>query len=129
MREATASPWKRSQERLRAIGTEPDYRFSLANERTFLAYLRTSIAFFAAGAAAIELVHLFDDEVYDRLLGASLILVGLLMSASSYSRWRRREEAIRQSAALPYSSVPLFAAVAMTVIGAATVTAVLVLIP
>jgi putative membrane protein len=125
----TVSPWTRSQERLRAVGEEPDYRFSLANERTFLAYLRTSIAFFAAGAAAIELLHLFDHELYDTLLGAGLILVGLVMSASSYGRWRRREEAIRRSAALPYSGVPLFAAIAMTGIGAATATAVVLLAP
>ncbi len=122
------SPWKRSEERLRATGDDPDYRFSLANERTFLAYLRTSIAFFAAGLAVVELVDLFERELYDRLLGVSLLLVGLVISASSYGQWRRREEAIRRSTALPYSAVPLFAAVAMTVIGAATVTVVVVLL-
>jgi len=33
---------------MRDHGDEPDYRFTLANERTYLAYVRTSLAFFAA---------------------------------------------------------------------------------
>jgi putative membrane protein len=114
------NPWKRSQERLRAVGSEPDYRFSLANERTFLAYLRTAIAFFAAGVAVLAVVDLFDNEVYDSLLGASMLLVGLLISGTSYGQWRRREEAIRRAGALPYSPIPLLATVAVTVIGSVT---------
>ena len=30
-------------------GEEPDYRFTLANERTFLAWLRTALALIAGG--------------------------------------------------------------------------------
>jgi putative membrane protein len=30
-------------------GTEPDYRFTLANERTFLAWIRTALALLAGG--------------------------------------------------------------------------------
>src|SRR6185312_1745313 len=30
------------------LGEEPDYRFSLANERTFLAWIRTALALMAA---------------------------------------------------------------------------------
>lgn len=111
------NPWQRSQERLRAVGEEPDYRFSLANERTFLAYLRTATGFLAAGVAVLSLVDLFDEEVYNSLLGASLLLVGLLISASSYGQWRRKEEAMRRAAPLPYSVVPMLVAVAITLIG------------
>ena len=121
------NPWKRSQERLRAVGDEPDYRFSLANERTFLAHLRTAIAFYAAGVAVLAVVDLFDDEVHDSLLGASLLLVGLLISATSYGQWRRKEEAIRRGAALPHSVVPVLVAGAVTLIG--VVTAVVAFLP
>lgn len=31
------------------LGEAPDYRFSLANERTFLAWIRTALGFLAAG--------------------------------------------------------------------------------
>ncbi len=36
------------------IGEAPDYRFSLANERTFLAWIRTALGFLAAGAGSIS---------------------------------------------------------------------------
>src|SRR5262249_51837567 len=35
----------------RAEGTQPDYRFSLANERTFLAWIRTGLALVGGGLA------------------------------------------------------------------------------
>ncbi|EDX36625.1 MULTISPECIES: YidH family protein [Shigella] len=37
------------------LGEAPDYRFSLANERTFLAWIRTALGFLAAGGAPIKL--------------------------------------------------------------------------
>lgn len=117
--------FQRADERLRAVGTEPDYRFSLANERTFLAYLRTALALLVAGAAVVELVDVFRDETYDRLLGAVLLALGGLTSATSYRRWRRAEEAIRRSAPLPHSAVPRVLASALTVIAVVTVAAML----
>ncbi|MEU1021518.1 DUF202 domain-containing protein, partial [Streptomyces sp. NPDC005904] len=38
-------------ERVREEGDTPDYRFSLANERTFLAWLRTALALIGGGFA------------------------------------------------------------------------------
>lgn len=45
-------------------GEEPDARFSLANERTFLAWIRTSLALIAGGVAL---------EAFDLPLPLSLI--------------------------------------------------------
>lgn len=118
-------PFRRADERLRSVGAEPDYRFSLANERTFLAHLRTALALLVAGAAVLELVDVFDDEAYDRLLGAVLLGLGALTSATSYRRWRQAEEAIRRSAPLPYSAVPRLLAGALTVIAVVTLAAAL----
>ena len=113
-------PFRRSDERLRSIGSEPDYRFSLANERTFLAYLRTALAFFAAGAAVLAVVDVFDSPTLDAVLGAALIALGVLSSATSYGRWRRNEEAMRRSAPLPFSPVPRLLASGLTVVALVT---------
>ena len=43
-------------------GDEPDYRFTLANERTFLAWVRTALGLLAGGVAVRQLV----DPVRDR---------------------------------------------------------------
>lgn len=40
--------------------SSPDPRFSLANERTVLAWLRTSLAFVAAGLGAATAAHLLQ---------------------------------------------------------------------
>ena len=40
----------------RSVGEEPDYRFTLANERTFLAWIRTALALIAGGVALVQLV-------------------------------------------------------------------------
>ena len=44
---------------VREVGSTPDYRFSLANERTSLAWIRTSPGLLAGGVAAVQLVPAF----------------------------------------------------------------------
>jgi putative membrane protein len=92
---------------LRRVGQEPDYRFTLANERTFLAYIRTALAFFAAGTAILS----FFDRIIDHrglvvAIGSGLYALGLFTAASCYWRWRRLEVAIRRGEPLPFSLVP-----------------------
>lgn len=43
--------------REKLLGKEPDYLFSLANERTFLAWIRTSLALLAGGFCFISLEY------------------------------------------------------------------------
>lgn len=87
--------------RLLGGGTEPDPRFSLANERTFLAWIRTSLAFIAGGIA----VEAFTDERFTSEFrhGFSALLLGLGMtiSAGAAFRWLKVERAMRQTAPLP----------------------------
>ena len=87
---------------LQQQGTEPDYRFSLANERTLLAYLRTALALMAAGVALMQL----SDHPIDVGTGAVLVLVGVAVSLLSYSRWWRVEAALRNAQPLPLSRLP-----------------------
>ncbi|MDQ7903693.1 DUF202 domain-containing protein [Phytohabitans sp. ZYX-F-186] len=100
---------------LRAVGSEPDYRFSLANERTMLAYLRTALALIAAGVA---LLQVFDHPL-DTAAGAVLVGAGVAVAANSYRRWRRVEEALRRDEPLPFSRVPAAAAVVLVAVAAA----------
>lgn len=54
------------------LGEAPDYRFSLANERTFLAWIRTSLGFLAAGVGLDQLAPDFATPVIRELLALLL---------------------------------------------------------
>ena len=71
-----------------AHGTEPDPRFSLANERTFLAWIRTALAL-VAGAAAIDALPLPLTDVAQNLLAGGLALAGLLTAGAAWRGWAR----------------------------------------
>lgn len=82
-------------------GKEPDPRFTLANERTFLAWIRTALAFLAGGIA----LEAFAADAFPGPLrtGISvlLIVIGMLVSAGAALRWRRIELSMRHSRPLP----------------------------
>lgn len=81
-------------------GQEPDARFSLANERTFLAWIRTSLALIAAGVA-LEALQLPIEPTL-RLVSAFLFLVlGIVAPAHAWLSWIRTERALRESNPLP----------------------------
>lgn len=84
-------------------GRDPDYRFTLANERTFLAWIRTSLALVAGGLAAI---HLLPTNASSTFLSLSLLLIGAITAFSSYRRWALNEIAIREATQLPHSRLP-----------------------
>lgn len=81
-------------------GDEPDPRFSLANERTFLAGLRTSLALLAVGVA-LEALELPVQE--DLRLAAALVFVVLacVYPLLAFSSWARTELAMRRRRPLP----------------------------
>ena len=91
-------------------GEPPDYRFSLANERTLLAYVRTALALNAGGLAAATLLP--ADEVAARgLLGGVLVTLGALLTVGAFLRWSANEDAMRHDTPLPRSTLPLQLAV------------------
>lgn len=101
----------RLAEKLLPGGTEPDPRFTLANERTFLAWIRTSLALLAGGIA----VEAFTTDVFPepirRGLSVLLLLLGMLLSAGSAVRWLRVESSLRSNRPLPLPLIgPLLAA-------------------
>lgn len=86
---------------------EPDYRFTLANERTFLAYIRTALALDAAGLAVAQFVRGSGREGLSVGLGALLTLLGALVAVISYLRWAANRRAMRSGEPLPSVRAPL----------------------
>jgi putative membrane protein len=101
---------------------EPDYRFTLANERTFLAWMRTSLALLAGGLAVRELVRPFEVEGARTALSAAAVLLSLVLAVSSWRRWMRVEQAMRRGEALERPlAAPLLALGIAAVSGAAAI--------
>ena len=86
-------------------GTEPDYRMSLAAERTYLAYVRTSLALLAAGVAVVGALPDAGYEGLRRVIGLVLVATGLLVTASARLRWRAVDQAMRHGRPLPRAPV------------------------
>ncbi len=84
-------------------GEEPDYRFTLANERTFLAWMRTTLGFLAGAIAVVQLVPRFRIPGARTALGLVLCATALFIAVYAYRRWRSVEQAMRNSRPLPYS--------------------------
>ena len=101
---------------------EPDYRFTLANERTFLAYERSAIGLVAAGVAV---VHLLDGTWTESLLAGLLIAAGAVALVGGYARFRAVDRAIRAGDPLPANPTPHLLAGAVAVCFVAAVVAVL----
>lgn len=91
----------RTASRLLAGGREPDPRFTLANERTFLAWIRTSLALLAGGIAVEAFTGSIFDELTRTVLGAGLLLLAALLAGTAGFRWVRVERAMRRGAPLP----------------------------
>jgi putative membrane protein len=95
--------------------SEPDARFTFANERTFLAWTRTALAFVVAGLAIVQLLPPFPGVPWGRhLLGVPLIAIGAIVAMVSYIEWTRDQQALRRGAPLSRSVLPVLLAVTIT---------------
>lgn len=81
-------------------GDDIDYRFSLANERTFLAWIRTALALVAGGIAAAKALD-FHHAVWRWTVAGPPIVAGLLLAVDATVRWRAYERAMRARRRLP----------------------------
>lgn len=94
-------------------GDEPDARFTLANERTFLAWVRTALALLA-GAVAVHTPAVDLDEWVKVVASLFLLAAAGLAIGQSWRRWHKVELAIRTGRPLPGFAGPAMLA---TVLG------------
>jgi putative membrane protein len=113
--------WPRSVYR---TGDEPDARFSLANERTMLAWIRTALGLVAAGVVA-DAVQLPLPGPLRRVLAGLLVTLGAVAAVGGWLRWARVERALRMRLPLP---APSLAAVIVGGLAVVTVMTLLVIV-
>ena len=107
--------------------TEPDARYTFANERTFLAWTRTALAFILAGLGIVQLLPPFPGVPWGRhLLGVPLIAIGAGIAVVGYWQWEGNQKALRRGEPIRRSSLPRFLAAAIAAL--AIVTAVVLLL-
>ena len=108
-------------------GTEPDPRFTFANERTFLAWSRTALALVVAGLGIVQLLPPFPGVPSGRhLIGLPLIALGAVLSVAAYAEWVRNQRALRRGEPLPRSVMPWI--LAATVTGIAVIAGIVLLL-
>lgn len=97
---------------------EPDYRFTLANERTFLAWQRTALGLLAGAVAVIQLVPALGIAGGSRhLLGALLALLAILTAGIGLLRWEQVDRAMRTGKPLPRHPTPAYLGVGLVLVG------------
>jgi putative membrane protein len=108
-------------------GTEPDPRFTFANERTFLAWSRTALALVVAGLGVVQLLPPFPGVPWGRhVLGVPLIVFGAVVAVAAYSEWVRDQRALRLNQPLARSIMPRLLSVVIATM--AVISAVVVLV-
>ena len=96
---------------------EPDYRFTLANERTFLAWQRTALGLLAAAVAVVQLVPELTIPGARHALGLLLAVLATLTSGMGLLRWEQADRAIRRRSPLPRHPTPAYLAAGLTIVG------------
>ena len=104
--------WVRSQ------GTDPDPRFTLANERTFLTWITTSLGMLGVGLAIGTVIR--PASVFTDVLALLWIAMAAILALRAMIRWFRLERAMRLGQGLPLSSSIPIVAIALAMLGIAS---------
>lgn len=84
-------------------GKEPDYRFSLANERTFLAWIRTALALMAGAVLLDQVATRYPGQKLMPMVALISSVIAALLSFFAFKRWKANEMAMRHDQPLPAS--------------------------
>ena len=99
-----------------SVGVEPDPRFSLANERTYLAWIRTSLALMAAGVA-LQVFGIGGGSAPGVVASVILIVSSIVVPLHAWWGWARTEKSMRNAEALPSPRIALPLAVVLATVG------------
>lgn len=108
---------------VRSVGTNPDPRFTLANERTFLSWVTTSLGLLGIGLAVGTIIP--TEHLSINVLAVLWILLAAVLAIRAVLRWFKLERAMRLNEALPLSSSIPIVGVSLAVLATATGIAVL----
>lgn len=97
--------------------SEPDYRFTLANERTFLAWQRTSLGLLAAAVAVVQIIPELYIKGARHLFGVLLGVLAVLTSGMGLLRWQQTDRAMRRGEPLPRHPTPAYLALGLILVG------------
>lgn len=93
------------------VGDDPDARFSLANERTALAWVRTGLGLVAGGIALTSFATFAELPLFLDVVAAVSCLAGAGLAVYGWWTWKRYERALRTGAPLPAPvALPILAA-------------------
>ncbi|WP_434588207.1 YidH family protein [Streptomyces sp. A5-4] len=101
-------------------GETPDYRFSLANERTFLAWIRTALALIGGGFAVDQFLPDLPRAVA-ATMALGLLVAGVLCALRAVNHWMRCEQAMRRGDDLPVTRFPTVLSLVVAVVAVAMV--------
>ena len=107
---------------LEDVGTEPDARFSFANERTFLAWNRTALGCVVAGLAVSHVLRPDDtSDLGPDIAGVALMALGGVFALCSYGHWMASQRALRLGLPVPRSRLPLALSVVTGLVAAVAI--------
>lgn len=102
-------------------GSRPDYRFSLANERTFLAWIRTALALIAGAVGIDQFALHLGSPVFRCVVAIAILIAGGVAGGMAYRRWAATESAMRNDADVPATGMlpglSFFVAILAAIIG------------
>lgn len=104
------------QSSITPVAREPDPRFTLANERTFLAWIRTSAALLVTALAMDAIPTLSLDSATKHYLVMTMMALSILSACYSVLRWQQVQMALRKNSYLPHPLMVPVIALAMTIV-------------
>lgn len=99
------------------VGSDPDYRFSLANERTFLAWIRTALGLLAGGVALLAVLDDVGHPTVRVVSGVAVLVLAILLPPMAYRRWAATEVALRTRTSLPEPGLLRLVAGGLVIVG------------
>lgn len=99
-----------------AQDAEPDYRFTLANERTFLAWMRTCLALLAAAVAVVQFAPDLGSQTFRESCAVVLAVLATGTAAGGLGRWVATQNAMRLGKHLRRGPLPLALASGLAIV-------------